>query len=282
LLFYNIDILTATGFNSPPKTRDEFLAYSSAVLRRSQQQHPCLATNLSGAALSLSRKDRQALSRDIFSWIWAGGASFWSDGDKPTLDTRTLINDFTFLGTLNRDGLLSPGIFETTGQQRIEQFVQGRVAMMIASSQIIPYLRERMGDDSFGITTIPYSAAGGSYHVGLSAFYAGINVNSAYLDEAWRFLMFLTEKSAFFCAELKAIPGIVSNIVPGDYVTGDFFYSKAWDIFESSRIAEGFSGKPNAEEYENAFWDELQIFFETNRTAPQTVTAIQLRWAAIE
>jgi multiple sugar transport system substrate-binding protein len=274
LLFYNIDVLTAAGFDRPPKTRDEFTAYARTV---SQGDF-----GASGAAVSLSQNDRRALSRDVFSWIWAAGGNFWPDGDRPSLDSRLVINDLAFLGTLYREGLLAPDVFETTGEQRLEQFAQGKIAMMVASTHVIPYLRERMGDSAFGITTIPDQNTGGIYSINISSIYAGINADSVHPEEIWGFVEFLAEKSSFFCAELKAVPGTVSGIIPGDYVIDDPFYSKAWDVFESAYISEGFSGKPGAQEFENAFLEELRIFFETDRTAQQTVNAIVQRWDAIE
>ena len=270
LLFYNIGILSDAGFSHPPKTRNEFLAYSRAVSRGEFEA--------AGTAISLSSLDRQALSRDIFSWIWAGGGSFWTEDNDPLFNTRTIINDITFFGTLNREELLAPDIFETTGSQRVEQFAQGKIAMMIASARAIPYLRNKMGDGVFGITTIPDSGAGGKYNIGLSAIYAGMNSAGACSDETWKFLEFLAAKSFLLCEELKAIPGVDSDIIPGDYIQDDPYYSKAWDIFESARIAEGFTGKPGAMEYKAAVLEELKIFFETDRNAQQTVNAIQQRW----
>ena len=273
LFFYNIEILTSAGFDSPPKTRDEFLAYVRTVSGGS--------TGVSGFAVSLGRDDRRALSRDIFSWIWAAGNNFWSDNGSPSLDTRLLINDFTFFGTMYREGLLAPGTFYLTGNQRIEQFAQGRIAMMIASAQAIPYLRDKMGDEKFGITTIPDPITGGRYGINISAIYAGMSADSAYPEEAWNFLVFLADKSSFLCDELKAIPGIAVNIIPGNYVNDDPFYSKAWSIYEFARINESFSEKPGAVDYYDAFLDELEIFFDSGRTAQQTTAAIQRRWDVI-
>ena len=273
LLFYNIDILTAAGFDSPPKTRDEFTSYVRGVSRGD--------LDASGAAISLDLNDRQALSRDIFSWIWASGGNFLPDGEKPVVNTRVIINDLTFLGTLNRERFFAPEILNTSGDQRLEEFAQGRVAMMISSTQVIPYLRERMGDSAFGITTIPGTGAGGRYSIGLSEIYTAISVNSLNPDEAWRFLEFLAGKSSVLCNELNAVPGSVSNFIPGDYVIDDPFYSKAWEIFEASQIAESFSGTHKGELYETAFLEEIRIFFEANRTAQQTVNIIQQRWDEI-
>ena len=270
LLFYNIDILMAAGFDSPPKTREQFLLYARGVLRGNFGVLP--------AAISLSRDDRRALSRDIFSWIWASGGSFWLEGDKPSLNTRTIINDLNFFGTLFREGLFAPGIFERTGEQRVEEFTRGRIAMMITSSQAIPYLNEKMREGSFGITTIPDSGAGGRYNIGISSIYTGINKKCEYIDEAWNFLVFLTERSSLLCHELKAVPGVVSDIIPGNYAVDDSLYSKAWEIFEYAHIIDDFSGKHNADIYKLVFLEELQNFFENGRTAQQTVAEIQRRW----
>jgi multiple sugar transport system substrate-binding protein len=274
MLFYNIDILSAAGFDRPPKTRDEFIAYAGAV-----------SGGNAGAALSLSSADRQALSRDIFSWIWAAGGSIEPSEDASqgaSVNNRAVIADINFFGTLNRNKVLAPRVFDTTGDQRLEEFAGGRIAMMIASTRAIPYLREKMGDGAFGITTVPVSGGAGKYGVCLSRIYAGLNADCEYPAEAWSFLAFLAEKSPLFCAQLKAVPGMVSELIPGDYVRDDPLYSKAWDIFESSVIVQGFSGKPGAQEYENAFLEELRIFFETGRTAQDTAAAIQRRWDETE
>ncbi|MDR0464181.1 MAG: extracellular solute-binding protein [Treponema sp.] len=270
LLFYNIEILTAAGFDSPPKTRDDFLAYARRIAGS--------GLNVSAAALSLYRGDKRALSRDVFSWIWAGGGNFWVNGDNPFLNTRAIINDIAFFGTLNREGLLAPYLFETTGDQRLIEFARGRIAMMTASSQGIPFLRERMKDGAFGITTIPDASTGERYSAGISSIYTAISADCKNINEAWNFLLFLAEKSPFICAELKAVPGMVSSLIPGDYVSDDPYYSKAWEIFEYAQIAESFSGKPGFEKYETIFLEELQVFFGSTRTAQQTVNAIQRRW----
>jgi multiple sugar transport system substrate-binding protein len=266
MLFYNVDILSAAGFDRPPKTRDEFTACAAAV-----------SGGNSGAALSLSSADRQALSRDIFSWIWAAGGNI----EPAEISNRAVIADINFFGALNRNKVLAPRVFDTTGDQRLEEFADGRIAMMIASTRAIPFLREKMGDGAFGITTVPSSGGGGKYSVCLSRIYAGINVNCEHPEEARNFLAFLAEKSPLLCAELKAVPGKVSDLIPGDYVRDDPFYSKAWDIFEASATVQGFSGRPEAQEYESAFLEELRVYFETERSAQDTAAAIQKRWDAV-
>lgn len=276
MLFYNIDILTAVDFVNPPRTRSDFLSYARTVSRRNLP-----AADISGAAIGLNPEDRQSLSRDIFSWIWAAGGNFWSEGERPAFNVRSMTNDLTFFGTLNREGLFAPEIFLRTGSQQIEEFANGKIAMMIASTRVIPYLRKKMGDSAFGITTIPDAGTGGRYNISLSSIHTGISADSLHPEEAWRFIEFIAGKSALLCAELQAVPGSMFNLIPGDYVKDDPFYSKAWDIFEASQIVQGFSGKPDGQEYETIFFEELRIFLEGSRTAQQTVTVIQRRWNAV-
>ena len=278
MLFYNIDLLSAAGIDRPPKTRDEFLACAAAV-----------SGGNSGAALSLGSADRQALSRDIFSWIWAAGGNIEpaeNSSQDSYVNNRAFIADIDFFGALNRNKVLAPRVFETTGDQRLEEFANGKIAMMIASTRAIPFLRERMGDGAFGITAVPSSGnqpagLGGKYGVCLSGIYAGLSADCEHPEEARNFLAFLAEKSPLLCAQLKAVPGKVSDLIPGDYVRDDPFYSKAWDIFESSEIVPGFSGRPGAQEYESAFLEELRVYFETERTAQDTAAAIQKRWEIV-
>jgi len=274
LLFYNIELLSAAGFDRPPKTREEFLAYAKTV----SGGNSGLLADAAGAAISLSPEDTQALSRDIFSWIWASGGDFWQAEDAPVFDDRPTIRDISFLGSLSREGTLAPGIFETTGEKRLEEFAQGKIAMMIASTRSIPALREKMKDNSFGITTVPGSGAAGKYSIGLTGYFAGISASCENPDKAQAFLSFLAEHIPLFCAELKAVPGDVTQFIPGDYMKDDPYYSKAREIFESSRIVRGFYGKAGAEKFEKAVREELKDFFETGKTAEQTVAAIQKRW----
>ena len=279
LLFYNVDLLKAAGFNRPPKTRDEFFAFSRILTDSNNEK----LANVSGTAMGLCPSDNLALSRDIFSWLWAGGGNFWSeDSDIPDINNRNMTAIIAFLGRLYREGILAQGSFETTGEQRMEQFARGEIGMMITSTSYIPMLKKQMGDN-LGITMIPGSGTAEKYYIGLNNYYAGISSESVYPDEALKFLFFLTEQRQFLCEKLQAVPGMVSDVFAGDYIRNDPTNYKVWEIFMHSgtEIVQGFSGKPGGEEFENIFREEIKIFFEGNRTAEVTTTAIQRRWTEL-
>lgn len=176
VLFYNIDLLSAAGFDRPPKTREEYRAYARAAMNN----------------------------------------GFYSDN---------VINDEIW------------NELPYTDSEKLEEFTQGKIAMMAASTRAIPYFREIMGDEAFSITDMPFASDGSGERSSLNftGIYAGININCEKPDEAWRFIDFLIEQRPVFCEIFKAVPGI-SDVIPGSYVKDDPFYSKAWDIYEYNRI----------------------------------------------
>jgi ABC-type glycerol-3-phosphate transport system substrate-binding protein len=281
VLFYNIELLRAAGFKQKKKTRDEFLDYARTI---SIAGNGILA-DAEGAAMALSSLSKLSMPRDIFSWIWAAGGNFWPDeASAPVISTTRLINDFNFFAKLYREEALADGYYNMTGEQALEGFAQGRIAMIIASTRAIPAFRDKISGEAFGITTIPGAGTAGKYNVCLTGIFAGINKNCVNPGAAWVFLEFLATQSPILCEQLKAVPGYVPELISGDnknYIKEDLFYAKAWDIFESSVVVRGFFGVPGAQEYENAVREELLILIKNGRSAKETVAAIQRRWDAL-
>jgi multiple sugar transport system substrate-binding protein len=274
LLFYNIKILEAAGFDRPPKTRTEFLNYARAVRARSGEGAG--GEERFGAALAFGAPETGGIRQDLFSWLWASGAGIVREGTAD-FRSRPFIETLEFLGRLNSEGLLSPGSFEKTGPEKTGEFIRGKIAMMIGSVDNIPALREGMGDSVFGITQIPGSANyAGKPVLGPTLWYAGITNSCEDPDQAWTFLAFLAEKSPFLAAQVQAVPGDINS--PGAYVEEDEFYSRAWEIYETSELIQEFSGFSRREKLEAIVREELRSFFGEQKTAAETAAAIQKRW----
>ena len=236
LFFYNIDILEAAGRDRPPKTRADLLAAARAVAER-KTAFPL--------ALGLSQADPLSLRRGLYPWIWADG-EIASAAAHLSL-TKTSVDVIDFFGQLNREDLLAPGTFEKTSAQRLEEFSEGRIAMLAASSRDIAWLRINAPDLNFGVTAIP-QAAQGRNRLGLSGIYAGISGGCALPDEAWTFLAFIAGKSQTLAEALGAVPGGFNKAFPGDYAAKDPLYSKAWDIYEAADIVEYYPADPSEED----------------------------------
>ena len=226
LFFYNIDILAAAGRVRPPKTRAELLETAKAVAAAGKE-------NIFPLALSLSADSTGgmsgALRRELYPWIWADGPEILDRGSL----SRSSANTITFMNQLNREGLLAPGIFERTSLQNIEEFAEGKLAMMAASSMHIPYLQKK--NINFNVTAFP-STAPGKNRLGISRIYTGISAASALQDEAWAFLNLIAGKTQLLAHALNAVPGIYPVNFPGDYIAENDLLSKAWEIFEAAEI----------------------------------------------
>jgi multiple sugar transport system substrate-binding protein len=269
LLFYNIDLLKAAGFNRPPGTRAELLACARAAAGREQG-------GVYGAALALSPGESQSVRRDVFSWIWAAGVPLIRDG-AVEFSSPQAVEALDFLGQLHSGGLLSPGTFNKTGAEKTAEFAAGKIALMIGPAEDIPVLRKGMGDSAFGVTLIPGSGdQDGRPGISPSRWYAGISGSCKKPDKAWTFLAFLLEKSPLLAAQVKAVPGSGSS--PGAYILADPLYSKAWDIYEAAELFQDFSTLPGAADLEAIVREELALLFEGKQKAAETSTAIQKRW----
>jgi ABC-type glycerol-3-phosphate transport system substrate-binding protein len=237
LFFYNIDILKTVKLDRPPKTRAEFLSAARAVAKKetdSPGQEPVYPF-----ALGLDPSDSMALRRDFYPWVWANGGNIPPLGIAEENTTLPPVHTdiIAFFEQLNREELLSPGSFEKTGKQRLEEFAEGKIAMITASAQDISCVLNNADGITFGITTIP-SSPQGKTRIGLLNIYAGINSACTVPDEARLCLSFFAEKSQVLASTLGAVPGSFPIAFPGEYITEDALYSKAWDIFEAADIVE--------------------------------------------
>ena len=239
LFFYNIDILQDAGNDRPPRTLVEFLATARSVAETSA----AMRGEIFPFAMGLSDADPLGVRRDFYPWVWALGGeihSGFTEGGNLAL-TGPTTSTINFLAEMNREGLIAPGTFETTGRERLEQFAEGRIAMMIASARDIVFVRDSEPRVNFDITAVPAMALGRN-RLGISGIYAGISSTSTQPDMAWAFLVFVAGRSHLLASALGAVPGSFFISFPSRYIEEDPMYSKAWDIFEAADIVEFPSG----------------------------------------
>jgi ABC-type glycerol-3-phosphate transport system substrate-binding protein len=265
LLFYNIDILQASNFDRPPKTRAEFLTVARTIARTREEQD-----EVYGFTLDFT----QGARRNIYPWIWAAGGEIYASprGDlssnEPPVLSRTTVEIIAFFAQLYREDLLSPGWDGGLGSQPslkgvesevrgspLVEFAQGKVAMITGSARDIAFLQSR--NLNFGITAIPGTTQAKT-RLELSKIYAGISADCALPDEAWAFLSFIAGKREILAEALTAIPGSIPADFPGEYILKDPLYLKAWDIFEAAEIVEYRSDDPSEEETERLVMNKIR------------------------
>ena len=258
LFIYNIDILKAANLDRPPKTRAEFLAAAKAVVENNAD--PSEQESVFAFALGLNPADPLALRRDFYPWVWTNGGEVRLEEAEPALP-KAVTDAIAFFGQLHREGLLAPGTFEKTGAQRLQEFAEGKIAMMTVSARDIAFLQNNAHGITFGITTLP-AMTQGKNRLGLSSIYAGISGDCPLPDEAWRFLAFFAGKRQILAEALGAVPGSFPDVFAGEYIAQNPVYSKAWDIFEAADIVEYEPGQPFEEALNRLIREKLAEAFE--------------------
>ena len=256
ILYYNVEILRDAGFSKPPKTRAEFLSCAKALAIKDKNRW----------ALGLGGYSSRGLYDDILPWIWAAGVQLIGEG-KPSLSSRPIIDSFSFLAGLKAEGLIDPDAFFKNNKEKLDDFVSGKAAFIVAPACEIEFIRERMGDEAFSVTSIPTpDNFTGKTYFGFAGWNLGINSSSGHKEKARLFAEFLASR----------LPE--KTRAAQENSAGDPFYSKVWDIAIAGEAAQDFTGL-SWEDLEAVFSEELSALF-TGQPPAETAAAIQKRWDA--
>jgi len=265
VLYYNIDILRDAGFTRPPNTRTEFLTFARTIAANEE--------NRRAYALSLGLGSFRGIHDNVYPWIWAAGARLINNGN-PVVTSAPVVQSLAFLASLSNEGLIAPGAFYADSRKKLEDFVSGRTAFMIASTRYIGLVRERLGDAAFNITSVPIlDNQPGTPFFATLGWTLGIHSESAHREEARLF-------SAFLAGRASRISGNASGAIPASSPQ-DPFYSNIWEIALAGETAADFSGIAGEPVLEQIFREELSALFDGTSSPAQTAAAIQARWLAV-
>jgi multiple sugar transport system substrate-binding protein len=271
-VFVNLDIAASAGVNTMPSTRSEFVDAAAKMTDADKNQY--------GWVLPLSLQSPGGIQNDVMSWNWASGNSMLKDG-KPDLENPNVIETLEFIKSMDDAGVISPGIFAKKEQDKVEEFVNGRVGMMISSLAHINLIRERNPDLNFGISAIPaVDGYDGARGLPYASWGIGISDSTENKEEAWKLVEYLMspEVNGKLVSIANAFPGNV-NATP-DFVQSDELFGKAFEIFQSGYLANEFVGLPVAEELMRQLNVEMQKMMDGQQSAAEAAAAAQVKWLA--
>jgi raffinose/stachyose/melibiose transport system substrate-binding protein len=181
-IVYNTELTDAAGMTEPPATWEELLELMGDI-QDATGVAPFYDSTLQEIPMAL-----QALL----------GSSF--EGDT-TVDQEVFAGDSTFADTWTEpvttwdepyeDGLISTDVIGLNGDQVIDEFVNGRVAMVATGPWMVPTIREGAPDMDFGYMPIPAPEGQEAYLPGAASPGWAINADTENVDAAKKFLAFL-------------------------------------------------------------------------------------------
>jgi multiple sugar transport system substrate-binding protein len=270
-MFTNDDLLKKAGVTKTPSNRTEFADAAAAVSK--------LDKNTKGWILPLSLEAPNGIQNDVMSWAWASGGSMLADG-KPALTTNPEVKETVeYVKSLWDAGVVAPGGLTMKEQDKVEEFTNGRVGMMIDSLAHIKTIREKNPDLKFSIAAIPAKDGyTGKRGIPYASWGIGIAENSKHKAEAFKLVSFLMgEKSnAKLASVANAFPGN-TTAVP-DFVASDELFKTAFEIYKSGYPANEFTGLPVAEQLMRDFDEQMQVMLTGKQSVDDMLQKSQDAW----
>ena len=271
-VFVNLDMAKAAGVDKLPSTRSEFADAAKKMTHADKNQY--------GWVLPLSLQVPNGAQNDVMSWVWASGQSMLKDG-KPNVDNEAVVAALTYIKSLQDAGVISPGTNAKKEPDKVEEFVNGRVGMMIDSLAHINLIRKRNADLKFDISALPaVDGYTGKRGLPYASWGIGISNNSEHKAEAWKLVSYLMnpDVNGKLVTLANAFPGNV-NAKP-DFSKSDPLFVEAFKIFQAGKLANEFVGLPVAEELMREMDVEVQKMLDGQQTAQQAAAATQKQWLA--
>jgi multiple sugar transport system substrate-binding protein len=248
MLFSNDAILADAGVEVP-STRSEFKAAAEAITDG----------NVSGWILPLSLEAPNGIQNDVMSWVWASGGSMLTADGQPDVTNAEVASAVEFVADLDAAGVIAPGAATLKEQDKVEEFTNERVGMMISSLAHINTIRDSNPDLTFSISALPaedgYTGERGTPY---ASWGIGVAENSEHKAEAWKLIDFLMSEApnGELADAANAFPGN-TTAVP-EFVNNDEMFQAAFDVWQAGYPANEFVGLPVAEQLMRLFSEQLQ------------------------
>lgn len=269
-MFSNNDLLAKAGVTKAPANRTEFAAAAKAV--------SALGGNAKGWVMPLSLEAPNGVQNDVMSWAWASGQSMLKDG-KPDLTSPEITGTVDYVKGLWDAGAIAPGSFTMKEQDKVEEFTNGRVGMMIDSLAHITAIREKNPNLKFSISAVPAADGfSGKRGIPYASWGIGVAENSQHKAEAFKLIQFLmSEKiNGELATTANAFPGN-KNATP-DFTGKDELFKTAFDVYKSGYPANEFVGLPVAEQLMRSFAEQFQKTLSGDQSVDDMLSKTQDAW----
>jgi multiple sugar transport system substrate-binding protein len=269
-LFTNDDLLKKAGVAKPPSDRTEFTDAAKKVT--------ALGGDVKGWVVPLSLEAPNGIQNDVMSWNWASGGSMLKDG-KPDLTNADVKATVEYVKSLWDAKVIAPGALTMKEQDKVEEFTNGRVGMMIDSLAHVTLIRKNNPNLHFSISAIPAKDGyTGKRGIPYASWGIGIAENSKHKAEAWKLVDFLMNQTnnSKLASVAKAFPGNTKSVP--DFVSDDALFKAAFDIYKAGVPANEFTGLPKAEDLMRSFDEQFQKTLTGAQPVDQMLTTAQSAW----
>lgn len=272
-MFVNNELLEEAGVEVPT-TRTEFMAAAQAVTDS--------GSGAAGFIAALGLEKPNGINIDIMPWTWASGGSMLGEDGAPAVNNEDVTSTISFIKEMWDAGVVAPGGLTMAEQDKVEEFTNERVAMMVSSLAHINLIRENNPDLDFSVVPMPVEDGyAGESGVRYASWGIGMSANTEHPEESWKLIEFLMSEGANgqLSALANGFPGN-ANATP-DFTESDPLFEDAYTIWEAGYPVSEFTGLPLADELMRIFDEELQQVLAEDKPVDEALGVVQTEWEGI-
>ncbi|HOO28721.1 MAG TPA: sugar ABC transporter substrate-binding protein [Lachnospiraceae bacterium] len=232
-LFYNKDILDASGVTELPKTWTEFEDVCQKI--KDAGYYPF--------ALNLDASSPSGIQNVYMGFAWASGIKFKNDDGTFNVSSNSDLKDFAeFYKDLSDKGYIYPGMASLTESDMTSKFASGEIAFIVNSAAAITAWNKDYPDLNIGAAAIPvkddYTGQSGNC---VASWAVGITENSDHKAEALKFLEYILSGKDGNDGSIDADLAVTQSGFPGSTLAQPD-YSATTEVFQNiyQNYSEGY------------------------------------------
>jgi multiple sugar transport system substrate-binding protein len=270
-LFTNDQILAKAGISAPPTTWSEFSADAKKI---SESE-----SGVSGWVVPLGTTNPNGVQNDILSWAWASGGSMLSNGKPDLTGNADVSGAVNMVKDLVNSKAVLPGANGLQETDKVTNFVNGRVGMMIDSLAHVTTITQGAPNLKFTVSAQPtkdgYTGTKGML---TASWGIGVSAKTKHASQAWQFIQYLMSK------DTNSKLSTLANGFPGnktstpDFTGADPHFKTAFGIYQKSKPVNEFTGLPAADQLMTSFLTEFQKSVAGQESTPTMLKNVQTQW----
>lgn len=273
-LFTNTALLAKAGIAHPPTDWSQFTSDAVALSK--------LSKTTWGWIIPLTLNPPNGAQNDVMSWVWASGGSMLHNGQPHLTGNAKLTAVVNMLKTVYKDGAMFPGPDSVVETDKVENFINGRVGMMIDSMADSTAIATGAPHLKYSVSALPVEDGyKGKQGITVASWGIGVSAKSAHPLQAWKFVEFLVSKNvnSQIATDASGFPGNAQ--ASPDFSGANPHYKAAFDVYKSRVPMNEFVGLPQSTQLMTDFVTQFQKFFAGQVSATNMLQTVQGQWKKV-
>jgi len=274
LMAVNQDLLEAKGITTLPQTWSEFLKDCIAVTDPSKDTY--------GFGMNMSTENATNVAF-FTAFAWNSGGTILTPDGKPYLANNKIMADTTdFFKSLFTNNCVVPGMFSMTDADKVQEFVNGRIAFMPDSVAHLSNILEQAPNMKITYINMPHQDGySGQSYMRVNNWGVGVSANSKHPEEAAKFIEYLLspEVNADLAVHSNSFP--VNTTAKPVYTDNSSAFQAINALYQTTKGTSEWDSLPTADALQSIMDVALVKFIDGEfKTSSDMLADVQIQFDA--